>query len=65
VVDVDWVLASVGIAFAGMLVLAYGTFRVFVAVQGLGRELERARRRLEPKQAVLADEVRAFQRIHD
>jgi hypothetical protein len=48
-----------------MLVLAYGTFRVFVAVQGLGRELERARRRLEPKQAVLADEVRAFQRIHD
>jgi hypothetical protein len=65
VVDVDWVLASVGIAFVGMLVLAYGSFRVFVGVQRLGHELERTRRRLEPKQAALADELRALQRIHD
>jgi hypothetical protein len=62
---VDWVLASVGVAFAGLLVLAFCGFRVFVAVARLGRELERTRRRLAPKQAALADELRALQRIPD
>ncbi|MGI8331864.1 hypothetical protein ACRYCC_17995 [Actinomadura scrupuli] len=61
----DWVLASVGIAFMGLLALAYCTFRVFVAVTRLGRELERTRRRLEPKQAALTDELQALQRIRD
>jgi hypothetical protein len=61
----DWVLASVGFAFAGMLVLAYGSFRVFVAVRCLARELERTRRRLEPKHSALADRLRALQGVSD
>jgi hypothetical protein len=62
---VNWVLASVGIASAGMAVLAYCAFRVAVAVRGLAGELQRTRRRLEPKQALLADELQALRRIQD
>jgi hypothetical protein len=48
-----------------MLVLAYGSFRVFVAVRCLARELERTRRRLEPKHSALADRLRALQGVSD
>ncbi|HEX2316425.1 MAG TPA: hypothetical protein VHJ17_21970 [Thermomonospora sp.] len=55
---VGWAQVFVGVAFAGLLVLAACSFRVFLAVRGLGRELERTRRRLEPKQSALSDELR-------
>jgi ABC-type iron transport system FetAB permease component len=65
VAGVNWVLASVGIAFTGMAVLAYCAFRVALAVRGLASELQRTKRRLEPKQALLADELQALRRIQD
>jgi hypothetical protein len=62
---VSWVLASVGIAFAGLLALAFCAVRVFVAVRRLGRELERTRRRLAPEHQALTDELRSLQDIRD
>ncbi|WP_245974661.1 hypothetical protein [Thermomonospora umbrina] len=53
-----WAQVFVGMAFAGLLVLAACSFRVYLAVRGLGRELERTRRRLAPKQSALRDELR-------
>jgi hypothetical protein len=56
-------VAYVGLAFAGLLVIAYCAFRVFVAVQRLAREVDRTRRRLAPKQAALREELDVFQRM--
>lgn len=58
---VAWVGLSVGMAFVGLVVLGVCAFKVFLGVQGLGRELERARRRLEPKQTALQNELRTLQ----
>src|SRR3954447_19357925 len=60
VAGVVWVLASVGAAFAGLVVLSVCAFRVFLEVRGLARELERTRRRLEPEQTALHGEILAF-----
>jgi hypothetical protein len=56
-----WAQAFVGIVFAGLVVMAVCTAKVFHAVQGLGRELERTRRRLEPKESALQSELRTLQ----
>lgn len=53
-------MASIGLAFCGLLVLAYCAFRVFGAVQRLSAELDRARKRLGPKQAALREELEAL-----
>jgi hypothetical protein len=62
VADVLWVVVSVGVAFAGLVVLAVGAFKVFLAVHGLARELERTKRRLEPRQKALRSELRTLRR---
>lgn len=57
---VYWVMAAIGLAFCGLLVLAYCAFRVFGAVRRLAAELDRAHKRLEPKQAALREELEAL-----
>ncbi|WP_433232747.1 hypothetical protein [Actinomadura formosensis] len=52
-----WVAVSVSLGFAGLAVLAWCAFRVWLGVRRFGRELERTRRRLEPKQSALRDEL--------
>ncbi|WP_021593630.1 MULTISPECIES: hypothetical protein [Actinomadura] len=53
----SWVSVSVSLGFAGMAVLAWCAFKVWLGVRRFGRELERTRRRLEPKQSALRDEL--------
>lgn len=55
-------MVSVAVAFAGLVVLAYCAFRVFVAVRRLGGELERTRGRLEPRRQALRQELRRTRR---
>ncbi|SDR24893.1 hypothetical protein [Thermostaphylospora chromogena] len=42
----SWIIAAVGLAFAGLVVLAVLSLRVLVAARALGRELARTRARL-------------------
>jgi hypothetical protein len=56
---------SVGAAFAGLVVLSACAYAVFVAVQRLGHELDRTRRRLEPKRAALQNELQTLQTTRD
>lgn len=46
----------VGLGVAGIAVLSVCGVKVLLALRALGRELERARTRLEPKQAALRRE---------
>ncbi|WUI03162.1 hypothetical protein OHR68_15575 [Spirillospora sp. NBC_00431] len=52
-----WVAVSVALGFVGLAVLAYCAFRVWLGVRRFGRELERTRRRLGPKQSALRGEL--------
>ncbi|WP_241661217.1 hypothetical protein [Thermomonospora catenispora] len=52
-----WAQVLVALSSAGLLVLALCTAKVFRAVQGLGRELERTRRRLNEEQSALQGEL--------
>ncbi len=52
-----WVAVSASLGFAGLAVLAWCAFKVWLGVRRFGRELERTRRRLEPKQSALRDEL--------
>ncbi|MEV5572034.1 hypothetical protein AB0L06_18480 [Spirillospora sp. NPDC052269] len=52
-----WTAIAVTLGFAGLAVLAWCSFRVWLGVRRLARELERTRRRLEPKQSALNAEV--------
>jgi hypothetical protein len=52
----------VGLAVAGIVVLAACGVKVVVALRGLGRELERARSRLSPSQDALRREL---ERVRD
>ncbi|RAY13988.1 hypothetical protein DPM19_17015 [Actinomadura craniellae] len=56
-----WVQVAVAAGFLGLAVLAFCAVRLFRAVGRLGRELERTRRRLEPKQRALRGEFRTLQ----
>ncbi|MFC6886864.1 MULTISPECIES: hypothetical protein [Actinomadura] len=56
-----WVPVSVALGFVGLAVLAFCSFKVYLGVRRFGRELERARRRLGPKQSALNDELRYLQ----
>jgi hypothetical protein len=53
-------MLSVGLACAGLSVLAYCAVKVYSAVRGLGTELDRTRRRLEPHQLELKRQVDAL-----
>ncbi|MBA9006030.1 MULTISPECIES: hypothetical protein [Thermomonospora] len=53
-----WAQVFVAVASAGLLVLALCAAKVFRAVQGLGRELERTRRRLDAEHSTLRGELR-------
>ncbi|MEV4257802.1 hypothetical protein AB0J52_31970 [Spirillospora sp. NPDC049652] len=53
-----WTAVAVTLGFAGLAVLAWCSFRVWLRVRRLARELERARRRLGPKQSALRAEMR-------
>jgi hypothetical protein len=50
-------MVSVVLGFAGLGALSYAAFRVFLGVRGLGREVERTRRRLEPRRRELRRQV--------
>ncbi|TDC60506.1 hypothetical protein E1200_30315 [Actinomadura sp. GC306] len=52
-----WVAVSVSLGFAGLAVLAWCAFKVWLSVRRFGRELERTRRRLERGHSALLDEV--------
>ncbi|MEO3784281.1 hypothetical protein ABGB12_13180 [Actinocorallia sp. B10E7] len=52
-----WAMVSVVLGFAGLAVLFYAAFRVFLSARGLGVELKRTRRRLEPRQRELQRQV--------
>ncbi|WP_240489896.1 hypothetical protein [Actinomadura atramentaria] len=56
-----WTGLAVGLGFAGLAVLAYCSFRVYLGVRRLGRELGRARARLAPKHQELRGELRDLQ----
>ncbi|WP_433471888.1 hypothetical protein ACQPZP_23515 [Spirillospora sp. CA-142024] len=52
-----WVSVAVSLGFAGLAVLAWCAFKVWLGVRRFGRELERTRRRLEPEHSALRDEL--------
>ena len=54
-------MAWVGLAFAGLVVLAACAVKVFLAVRDLGCELDRSWRRLAPERWALRDELRTLQ----
>ncbi|NVI89249.1 hypothetical protein [Actinomadura sp. BRA 177] len=56
-----WVAVSVSLGSAGLAVLACCAFKVWLGVRRFGRELERTKRRLEPKQSALRDELSRLQ----
>jgi hypothetical protein len=55
----------VGLAFAGLVVVGACAAQVFVAVRGLGRELQRTRRRLEPKRSALHTAAQRLERARE
>jgi hypothetical protein len=56
---VTWVFAWAGMGVTGLAILATLAVRVIAAAGALGRELERSRRRLEPRQAELRAKIDA------
>ncbi|WP_242614149.1 hypothetical protein [Actinomadura roseirufa] len=56
-----WIPVAVTLGFAGLAVLAYCSFRLYLGVRRFGRELERTKRRLVPKQSALRDELTYLQ----
>jgi hypothetical protein len=54
-----------GLAFAGLLILAVCAIKVFAAVRTLGREIERTRERLEPEHSALDEQVRRLDRARE
>jgi hypothetical protein len=54
-----------GLAAAGLVVLAACSVKVFFAVRRLGRQIERTRRGLEPRHAALRDELRGLRRARE
>jgi hypothetical protein len=60
-----WVMMFVGLAFAGLAVLAFCAVRVHLAVRGLGRELQQAKRRLGPKRSALEAAARRLDRARE
>jgi hypothetical protein len=51
---------SIALGFLGLAVLGACSFRVYLGVRRLGRELERTRRRLAPQHSALHDELQAL-----
>jgi hypothetical protein len=60
-----WVMLFVGLAFAGLVVIAACAIQVHLAVRGLGRELQRTGRRLGPKRSALDMAVRRLERARE
>jgi hypothetical protein len=62
---VSWVMLFVGLAFAGLVVIGACSVRLFAAVRDLGRELQQARRRLEPKRSALLAAAERLERASE
>jgi hypothetical protein len=60
-----WVMSFVALAFAGLVVLAFCAARLYLAVRGLGRELARTGRRLEPRRTALKTAALALERSRE
>lgn len=58
-------MVFLGLAFAGLLILAVCAVKVFAAVRGLGREIERTTERLEPAHSALDEQVRRLDRARE
>jgi hypothetical protein len=58
-------MVFIGLAFAGLLVIAACAVKVFAAVRDLGRELQHTRERLEPKRSALAAAARCLERARE
>jgi hypothetical protein len=58
-------MTFIGLAFAGLLVIAACAVKVFAAVRGLGRELRRTRERLEPKRSALSAAAQRLERARE
>jgi len=58
------IFVAVGAATAGLVVLAVVSVRILVAARGLGKEIARSRRRLEPAESELRAKVSAFPPSH-
>ncbi|MEW9529579.1 hypothetical protein [Microbispora sp. NPDC049125] len=59
-----WIFAAVGLATAGLAVLAVLAVRVSAAARGLGAELDRARRRLNRPDGELHADNRTMRAGH-
>ncbi|PZG54266.1 hypothetical protein C1I98_04505 [Spongiactinospora gelatinilytica] len=55
-----WIFAGVGVAFAGVAVIAVLAVRVLAAAEKLHRELDRTRAQLTPKQDILRQKIDAL-----
>lgn len=60
-----WVMVFVGLAFAGLVVIAACAVQVSLAVRGLGRELQRTAQSLGPKRSALEVAVRRLDRARE
>ncbi|RJL35962.1 hypothetical protein [Bailinhaonella thermotolerans] len=52
-----WAIVFLVLATAGLVVIGVASVRVFVAVRGLGREIQRTRDLLEVKQSTLKSTI--------
>ncbi|MBB2913730.1 threonine/homoserine/homoserine lactone efflux protein [Streptosporangium becharense] len=55
-----WIFAGVALALAGLVVLGFLGVRVLRAAAGLGREVDEARRKLEPAQRLFTETTRTI-----
>lgn len=58
-------MSFVGLAFAGLVVIAVCAVRLFFAVRAFGRELQRTARRLEPEHAAVKTAVRRLEEARE
>lgn len=58
-------MVFVGLAFAGLVVIASCAVQVYLGVRGLGRELQRTGRRLGPKRSALEMATRRLDRTRE
>jgi hypothetical protein len=58
-------MSFIVLAFAGLVVIGACAVKVFVAVRGLGHELQHTRERLEPKRSALRTAAQRLERARE